>query len=334
VTYRLGYRFCSCPAIRAVTCLAWLLGALGRSDALAASNQPPEIGWVGGTSECPHPADVDAEIRRLVPQTELERLGRDVLVVLFDRGESLEVNLRTSGEASSRIYPDPARDCARRATFAAVFVTLALMPPDASLKSEQPVVSPPPPPVAGRISLEGATSPVREPEPTRLELGAGVIGRAAPPLLEGASLASLGFGLRVAVTTSPIAPFLSLVYADEADIELAQIRGGLRRWSLSTGFAWRAREKWPSLELSLGGVVTSTRVRGMELVRPRTSRTYEWGVRGGLCLLLLRAKLAPFAALDLDAYPMPAPIRSAPRGRLGTTPPLDVTSTLGARLRW
>lgn len=284
------------------------------------------------TSECPQAEEVGAEIRRLIPEAHLAQLSADLRVKLLDGGETLEVVLMRAGETTSRTYHDPARDCPRRAAFASVFVTLALMPPDASWEPEARAA--PQPPSPPRITVAGAVSPTADFEPARLELSAGVLGRGAPPLFHGLPMASLGAGARVAVTTKTLTPFASWVYSNPTDFELDRIRGTFRRWSLAAGLAWRARKQWPRLELSLAAVAAFTTATGHELSRPRTSRTTEWGVRGGLSAILTQARLAPFVALDLDAYPRPSAIRAAPRGELGTTPPLEVATTVGVRLTW
>lgn len=89
----------------------------------------PEHTFVVGSSRCPEPAEVAREAVNLTPIAQRPIYQSGVRVQVDDFGERYRVRIFGPGLLVSKTYIDPAGDCARRTTFAAVLILMTLMPP-------------------------------------------------------------------------------------------------------------------------------------------------------------------------------------------------------------
>lgn len=113
---------------------------------------------------CPDGENVWATVSKLVPDAAPRLLSAKPNIRIDDFGDHYRVRVRTAAETLERDYTDSARDCGRRARFAAEFIVLALLPPH---MAEGATPSPP-------------TAPSAEPAPTPPLAGEATAGSPAP----------------------------------------------------------------------------------------------------------------------------------------------------------
>lgn len=101
---------------------------------------------VVGTGACPPAEAVRAAIFQLTSAERRRALPPNSRVTVSDEGQTYRVTVSGEGTAAQKSYTDPARDCARRTRFAAVFAILTLMPPE--LEEDEAAVSTEPAPTA------------------------------------------------------------------------------------------------------------------------------------------------------------------------------------------
>jgi hypothetical protein len=117
---------------------------------------------------CPDGESVWATVSKLVPEAAPRLLSAKPNIRIDDFGDHYRVRVRTAAETIERDYTDSARDCGRRARFAAEFIVLALLPPHmAEGATPSPATAPsaepaPPPPSAGEAT-PGSPAPLAPP---------------------------------------------------------------------------------------------------------------------------------------------------------------------------
>lgn len=282
---------------------------------------PAEIeSLFGGSSSCPRPDLVRAELATLLPPDRLSaRLrafpGTPAVVELYDLG----VPFRVVAAGRVREYRDEARDCAYRARVAAVFVALTIDPAS--------VASPPPPP------------PRPEP-PARITEAPPV--RLTPPLarLDVAAAVDTGFGtdrvahggaaVRLALGRGRYAFVAGALALLPADTSLGGVH--LRQWRLPVDAGVRASAAGPSLspyaELGLCAAVLSESAQDLASSSNRTA--IEIGARAAIGARFGTSRFAPFAALHAELVPGPPAIFALPQGEVGHTPVLWLGAIAGA----
>ncbi|MEO6603638.1 MAG: hypothetical protein ABIQ16_27390 [Polyangiaceae bacterium] len=305
--------------------------AHAQASSLAA---PPEFSVTSsGSSECPAPRAVERAVLRLIPREHYKLLTvHSVRVELEDREASYRVRVFKDGALVEKTYADPARDCAGRANFAAVFAVLTVMPPElgfAALPEPEPAPKPPPPPPIEVPKMEPPSPP--QPPLAQIELS-GLIAY-APGILDAPELTSFGGELRVALGRGVLSGTLSVAYLARAKFEIDGVQGDVTRLPASVGV--RLRSDFESWELSgdLGALAVSERVRATNLIEPRAHHLLELGLRAGLQVSTGgNAQLRPFAAAFAWVSPGPRDLSALPQAVLGNLPYLWVGGAVGLSL--
>jgi hypothetical protein len=314
--------------VRSLAIFAAALRLSGAGSAHAAGDAGDHL--FAGTSNCPAPASVRAELETLLPRERLDaRLraigGPNPPVEIVDLG----VPFKVVAAGNVREYRDEARDCAYRARIAAVFVAL-VVDPAAILVA--PVATPsPPPPAASASSPEavvvglGAT-PTSAPARARqlIAIGAAVEAGVGPD----ARVAQMGLELRVAFGAGRVALALGAAALAPVDTSVGGVR--LRHWRLPADVSVRAqgtvrvgarRLLVPFAEVGAG--VALVRERALDLATREAQAGLELGVRGAVGFYLGgTSRLVPFLALHGEFVPSPPAVFALPRGVVGHTPAL------------
>ena len=280
---------------------------------------------VGGSSGCPTPANVWQHLVPLLPTQALtDRLrgpgGPAPPVQVIDLGPSFRVIV---GDRV-REYPEAARDCAKRAQFAAVFVAVAAgadttssrMPPASPVQTEVIRAAPadvPAPPQRARL---------------RLELGA----TAGTTLGEGAPTIAPGLAFRIAVGNRRLIPVAAVTVLAPVEANVGGV--GIRQWQATADVDVRSA----SVALGrcrayaeLGAAFALLNDRPTNLAVARTQVSYAIGPRAAAGLLLAtRGRLSPFLLISGAWFPYAPELFALPAGNLGQAAPWNVGATAGA----
>jgi hypothetical protein len=297
-----------------------LIGA--QVDARAGEADLSQI--VAGPSNCPSPQDVVQHLVPLIPSdATFEGLraisGGMAPVQVVDLGSGVRVSV---GDRS-REYPDPSRDCAKRAQFAAVFVALVLRNPSAV---EAPPVVPPEKPVVQPAPVVVPVLPR-----ARVDLGptAGVdIGSGRTTIAPGGTL-RVAFGRRRLIPVMSVTGLLPVNGAlDGVDV---------RRWEALADVDVRVPLRAggravPYLEV--GGAASLIVLQPLNLAIGRSQTTYAFGPRAAAGLILGGSRLASFVLVGATWFPAPPSISALPNGVLGHTPSFTIGATAGVSLGW
>jgi hypothetical protein len=294
-------------------------GGPGAGPGAAAEAGPPDdAALIGGTSSCPQPADVWAELGTLVPRdrvaARLRALGHGASAVeIVDLG----VPYRVIAAGRAREYRDDARDCAHRARIAALFVALVVDPAD--ILEPGAAAAPAPKPAAPPAVIAPAP-PAREPAPpplARLGLAAAVdagVGSAD-------TVAQAGLELRLAAGRGRLSFVSGVVGLAPVDTSVGGVTFHQWRVPADTGvrvaLGGRTLERYAEVGLAAAWL----REEGRDLATARAQTTVELGARAALGLALATdGRAAPFAALHAEVVPSPPSIFALPRGDVGSTP--------------
>lgn len=299
-------------------------GAAQSDDAAVPSSVPPPAdleSLFGGSSTCPRPEMVRAELSTLLPPDRLNaRLrafpGTPAVVELFDLG----VPFRVVAAGRVREYRDEARDCAYRARVAAVFVALTIDPASVATPPPPPAPRPEPPPTIA------APSPVPlTPPPARLDVAAAVDAGFGSD-----RVAHAGAAVRAAIGRGRYAFAAGALALAPADTTLGGVR--LRQWRLPVDAGVRATLTGMSFatyaELGLSAAILTESAIDLAASSDRTA--IEIGARAAVGARFGTWRFAPFAALHVEVVPSPAAIFALPQGEVGHTPALWIGAIAGA----
>jgi hypothetical protein len=302
--------------------LVWLATLPALTATTAASAASPEVDSVGA---CPGREAVAAALAPVLPRGPL----RPTLVAprVVDLGDRFEVT--AAGQRAE--YLDPTRDCRERARVAAVFIALALDPPQ--LQSPPPAVQQPPAKV--EVPSPPVTAPVEEPlapawvaaaAAARIDGASAGAGPAQTSLVAGAELrGAVGRGRwGVVAAAGAMAP----VTARFGMVSVRQQRFPLRLGVTATTGG-------PG-SFQLGGevavVVAPFTVRGEGLQGGTAALRLDIGAR--LAIALRSPAVAKrgifFVEVHAEVFPRPYHLDVGPLGTVGTTSKLWVGAAIGA----
>ncbi len=312
--------------------------------------------FVFGEAACPNPAELQAEVVRLTPQERHQELFERVRVNVADSGDTYRVTLVTPRDRQDKSFTDPARDCAKRARFAAVFIVVTLFPPE--LDTEEEPKAPPPKTDAAADEptgepLEAEPAPVREPEPaprvaspepTKPERDA-LEGPARPfaPIarielaLEGSSAPALGssvfankFGPTVlgVLGRGSVLLTLGVGYTFPSRFDAGLVRVRMTELPARAGVRLVSGSGDLSLALDFGISAALRQLRGSEAVAPNEASDVGIGARVDLGMFYnLTERVAVLGGAHATFEPRPSELLALPYGSVGTLPWL----WLGAR---
>ncbi len=299
-----------------------------------------------GSSLCPTPAAVRAEVEALVPRERLHaRLraaatGAAPPVAVTDLGAPFQI----TAAGNTREYRDEARDCAHRARVAAVFVVLVIDPAAMGEEAAAPAPAPappsPPPPLreAAALSASAAADARAGLAPARVRVGMGAAaeGGVGPD----ARIGQLGVGLRMGYGAGRLALSVGAAALAPVDATIGSVRvrhlrvpvdAGVRaQAAIAIGARYRLQ---PYVEL--GAALALVRESGLDLAVNHAHSAIELGVRGGAGVYLASAsRLTPFLSLAGVFVPAPPAVSALPRGVVGHTPSLWLGAAAGVAWGW
>jgi hypothetical protein len=227
-------------------------------------------------------------------------------------------------------FVDEARQCAARARAAAVFAMLILEPP--RLPGE-PVVA-----GAHRAPLDEGAAPPTRPSGRRrprvlIELG-GVVD-AAPRTAPANSLVAGGASLRGAIGGRHLFAVVGLSGLSPVTLTLPGLRARVARVPLDLSLRAAFERGRCELAAELGVTATVLLTEGLDLASNDKATRLEFGIRTAFSLYVwLKARVAPFAAVQAVFVPRPNDLVVAPIGNVGTMPWAWLGGTLGAAVRF
>ena len=273
----------------------------------------------GGSSSCPRPDLVRAELATLLPPERLSaRLraipGTPSVVELYDLGAPF----RVVAAGRVREYRDDARDCAYRARVAAVFVALTIDPAS--------VATPPPPPrQEPPVAIAEPASVNLIPPIARIEVAAAV-----DAAFGSDRVAHGGAALRVAIGRGRYAFTAGALALLPADTTVGGVR--LRQWRLPVDAGVRASAAGgafvPYAELGLSAAILTESATDLAAASSRTA--LELGARAAIGARFGRSRFAPFASLHAEVVPAAPAIFALPQGEVGHTPVFWIGASAGA----
>ena len=302
--------------------LAVALGCAVEGTAAAQAADPAAL--VGGDSSCPTPAAVWQNLVPLVPGDLLvNRLrvagGPTPPVQVIDLGTSFLV---IAGHRV-REYPEPARNCAERARFSALFIAIATGADPASVGAA--AVPPARPEAVAAVAAQPGGGP-RQPR-LRLDLGA----TAAATLGGGEATIAPGLAVRIGFGMGRLVPVAALSFVGPADGSAGGV--DIRQWQGTADLDLRSGLR-PIGALrayvELGAVLEVISDRPTNLAAAQSQLSYAVGPRVAVGVLMgTHARLSPFLLVHGAWFPG-APERFAlPAGDLGRAAPWNVGATGG-----
>ena len=299
-------------------CAAFFAVLFAVSPAFAQETTPAPPSLVGGTSSCPTPASVEQRVDRLRAPD-----GASAPALIVDLGASFRV---IAGDRV-REFTDEARDCAKRAQFAAVFIAV--------VAGADPTVARAAPPAPAPVEAVRATPAeiVTAPRVARLRLDLGAI--AATGLGGAAPTVAPGLGLRLALGRRRVAPGAGLAVSGPSDFSDDGV--AIRQWQVTADAGLRAEpaaldragRARPYVELGLAVELLWDRPTNLSLAH--TPVSYAVGPRGAAGLrLATRGRLSPFILIQAAWFPGAPQLFALPAGELGHTAPWNLSATAGA----
>jgi len=303
--------------------------ALVSARALAAGDQRSLAQVIHGQAadQCPTPLAVANEVWQLTPADRREVFERLSDVVIEDLGTSYRVVITTHEGTTERSYAGADRDCARRARFAAVFIVITLMPPDA------PTTPAPPPEVVVPERPLPPVPPPPAPRPSVVRLELMAIAQQGLALGRAGGVLGVGGRLQTLLGSGAFAPSFGLGYTPPVRFEVGPLRGKISRATAALGV--RARDGLGMWELGAeaDAVLVLARVVGTNLARPATDSGMELGTELSASAAWRTSKmLQPFVVLELQWIPMPHSLVAIPRGDAGALPSLWLGASVGMAL--
>lgn len=296
------------------------IGGLPPSPSWAQSAASPELVVTGS---CPEASAVGTLLSTLVPRAASAGRAPAPAIVIADRDTEFLVAVGSR----SKIYADPARDCAQRARIAAAFIALALLPDIEPPAPEAPASRPQPPP------------PVAPPAETRRDWGS-IDARAALAVGLPAEVAAPGILVRAAAGRDAFGGHVACGWFFGTSTPLAGESGSVLLERLPCDAGATARWFWPGRRLQsavdVGFAVGLLRVMGRGFASTYASSHVELGARlaadTALRLTEGRQALMPIVGLEVTAYATSYDFDVAPHGIVGHAP--AVWGAVTAGLQW
>jgi hypothetical protein len=302
--------------------LALFFGSMPRVAAQGAHVDPASL--IGGSSTCPTPALVWQHVLPLVASPTLvdriRSLGGPAPVQIIDLGPSFRVTV--GGHV--REYTEEARDCAKRAQFAAVFVAIAAGADPASATTHPPVS-----PLVDAVRAS-PTVVVAAPAVARVHLDLGATAGAALGGVD--SMIAPGLSFRIAVGRRPFVPVVGLAVSGPYELDADGV--GFRQWQATADVGVRAAARPIGRARGYGEIGAACEVladRATTLSVARTQFSYAVGPRGAAGLLLAtRGRLSPFFLIHVAWFPRAPELFALPAGDLGRAAAWNLGATAGA----
>lgn len=276
-------------------------------------------------SDCPSPADVQADVRELTTPEQRAAVPVDAKVLVSDHDDRIAVAITRDGRTTVRVYQDAARDCARRSHFVSVLVVVSLMPPDVSAPPE------PEPEPGSQPALATAPPPAIAPQPApaavplkrvRIELCAR--GEAGAAIEDTVQVATLGGALGVALGTGRLRLTLGTAYVPPTRLRFTAAVAGeaeLERLDVALGLRWMFVHAPLDVHGEVAALASRAEVSGRSPHQPRQDTAFSLGGRVGLGVSWAEQRtLSPFLAAHASIYPAAPALVQVPQGSVGHLP--------------
>ena len=311
-----------------------LAGArVGSAEAQSGLETGPPTG-ITVTGDCPSSEEIWTDVRSIVSSTDLARIS-DARIEVSDLGSTYRVRIFVEGGDRQRTFRDLAHSCDHRARFAAVFIVVTLLPPDALLGTPPDLPPEPPteivaPPSAPAIAVAPTPAP---PPPKRLRIAISAILDEAASSGGAEAMAPGGevrgyWGARhlTAMASAGVQPRASF---DFGGIDIDELRA-----PFDVGVAlvhpWR---RFALLgELSLAGALV--RISGTNTASPQSGTRVDLGGRIGLGVRIgpPSSLIVPIVGVHALVFPKPYEATASPQGDIGQLPAVWIGLTAGLSL--
>ena len=286
---------------------------------------------------CPDPDVVWALVATIVPDGAEQLRAARRRVEIIDGGDQYVVRVGTGAETLERAYVDPARDCERRAQFAAEFIVLALMPPQLGTVERPPSVQPgEPPPPPGVTNGAVVSRPAQREAPARFEaepmvwIEPSLTGMASPSVLGAPSVFAWGIDLRGCVGSGALAGLVGIGFTPSTDFSLGDLRATITRVPAFAGLRLRSPVGRFLVSGDFGLVLAWERYAGTSPRTPLAATRWTPGFAADLVVSIRpSSRWAPFARLGAEVLPFADALGTTPEGVLGKTPSLWLGGALG-----
>ena len=318
--------------------------------------------WISGDSTCPDPMAVEAEVSRLTsPEGRAEHLpGASVRVL--DSGESYRIEITKGGDYFEKTYLDPARECDKRVRVAAVYVIMALIPPEFAVPDEisgeasaPPSTSEPEPRATGQAAAQPAPAPrpasvkppasVREERPTSVQaaseeqtpswwgIDAALIAQHSISSSQVPKVGALGADLLAVIGAGEISWVLGLNAMANSRFEIGPVRVDTAELACRTGIRLSYDEQPLELSADAGLIGAVRRLQGEAGQSSNLQSVNEFGAFFGASAALRWWSLAsPIIGVQARFFPAPAELVVTPRGQIGTMPKVWLGALVGVSL--
>jgi hypothetical protein len=292
------------------------------AHALAQTSPGSATGLVGGSSTCPSPEAVWAQIGALVP---IEGVIARLRLIEEPRPPAEIFDLvgafRVTVGRRSRDYADEARDCANRARFAAIFIALVVGADDMMIT---PRSSLPPTPVAATAS---ATDMAFRRPGVRVDLGAtGVTG-----ISGGGAVFLPGGDVRLSAGRRRLSFAFGVEVLPPADTTLGgvSVRQTVIGFDLGVRVSLGERRRLrPYADLAAAAELITE--RAVDLASSQSGSSYAFGARAAAGVAFAtHSRFSPFGVLAVRWFPTPPDVFALPYGVVGSTPSLWLGATVG-----
>ncbi len=323
------------------------LGCIVATTAMPAITRATPQPLVASTSLCPEAAEVEQEILGLTPTLYRGVISNQVHIQISDTGAEYTAAIFDPELRAIKSFFDPARDCQRRARFVAVFVVLTLMPPGIEKELTIPdspsqfTSAPEKRPSNSADTASGryrvlenfydrqvvATIMPRTASAVRIEAAATL--QRTPAVFESLAMTGIGGEIRGLFGRGHLAALVSIGYIKRSTFGVDGIEGSMRRAPAVVGLQWRLRLRTLELAPEAGAIAMFERVRGNGFLHSEQNSTMQFGGRLGGTVSGAYGRLWPYFGIYFNAFPAPQDLVTAPQGAVGTTPAIELGTTLG-----
>ena len=317
--------------------------------------------WISGDSSCPDPVAVEAEVSRLTsPEARAQHLPGAIARV-FDTGESYRIEITKGGDHFEKSYFEPARECDKRVRVAAVYIVMALIPPELALPDEahsepatpssetephvgataepaaQPASAPKPAPKATPrpVAVTPATqAPSSDAEPLDgWRIDAALLAQHSISSSQVPKVGALGADLAALFGAGQLRWLLGFDVMAKSHFDIGQVRAETAELAGRTGVQLVYGEQPLELAADVGVVGALRRLKGEAAEASERQTINELGAFVGTSARFRWwSWVSPFVGVQARLFPAPAELVVTPRGQIGTMPKIWVGASIGLRL--
>jgi hypothetical protein len=289
-------------------------------------------------STCPSESAVIEGVKDLTNPAQRAAPPRNASVVISDRGDRITVTITREGESTVRDYRDAARDCDRRAHFAAVLTVVSLLPPASSEPQPAIVPEPAPAPIPTPVAAPAPSQPESPPRAPRVRIELGAVTSFSIPISDSVRAFSPAALLGVALGSGKLRLTLATKYAPPVDVDYTGAHAGsaeLQRFDAGVGARLSLWRQGVDIAAELAALASLARLRSITTRQTRQDSAVSLGGRAGIHVSVAEPWLvSPFLGVAVEAFPRAPSVMQLPAGSVGHLPYcwLDVSAGLSLAL--